>query len=86
MSMMRIPLGAWGLTVRDAAIANGCTPMEWADEDGDWVWVCGCKDECHFGDQQSSIITPESAARRRDGKKPVIPIPEGCTCLRQDAR
>ena len=73
MTPMRIPLGKWGEAVRDAAIANGCTPAEHLDEDGDLVWVCTCKDELHFGDQQSSIITPDSCTERRDNKDPVEP-------------
>lgn len=64
--LVRIPLGEWGIKCRDKAITNGCTPVKDIDEDGDVVWRCGCDDECHNGDQQCSIISPDSAEYRRD--------------------
>lgn len=74
MFPIRIPMGAWGKAVAAAARENGCEPRRRRDEDGDIVWSCTCKDELHFGDQQCSIITADSAARRRDGKPPVHPV------------
>lgn len=44
------------------AIVNGCEP-EWSA--GYDAWVCGCPDGLHYGDQQCSIISVESAQRRR---------------------
>lgn len=41
---------------------NGCTP-EWNEHYKEWC--CGCDDELHCGDQQCSIISTESAKRKR---------------------
>jgi hypothetical protein len=41
---------------------NGCRPIWNAHYK---AWCCGCEDELHCGDQQSSIISSESAKRKR---------------------
>lgn len=50
--------------IRVLAASNGCRPV-WSE--GMESYYCGCEDELHFGDQQSSLITLRSAARQRPG-------------------
>lgn len=45
---------------------NGCVPV-WSEEYQ--RWCCGCEDSLHCCDQQCSIITYKSAARRREATK-----------------
>ncbi len=57
-----VPQGDSREEVKKIAIKNGCKPKWWPYYD---TYVCGCKDELHFCDQQCSIISRESAKRRR---------------------
>lgn len=43
------------------ARANGCAPV-WSEHFR--AWCCGCDDNLHGCDQQCSMITPRSAARK----------------------
>jgi hypothetical protein len=48
--------------LRKIAIENGCDPVwsvTWRE------WRCACVDELHFGDRECSIISAESAQRKR---------------------
>ena len=57
-----VPQDAWAEQVKDEAVRNGCTPKWWPHYE---AYVCMCDDELHAGDSQCSIITAESAKRRR---------------------
>ena len=46
----------------EVALMNGCAPFWWEYYNG---YCCGCDDELHFCDQQSSVLTIYSARRRR---------------------
>lgn len=53
--------------VADVAARNGCTP-KWYDGIFGWQWHCGCPNDGgvdHRGDQQCSVITTDSAKRKR---------------------
>lgn len=50
--------------IKRIAIKNGCTP-KW-DNINNWYY-CDCDDETHYSDQQCSLISTESAARKRFG-------------------
>lgn len=47
----------------ETAQANGCR-VRWADG-GLPMPYCACEDQLHFGGQQSSYLSEESAQRRR---------------------
>lgn len=50
--------------LRRLAELNGCRPFWHAPLRR---YHCGCEDELHFADQQSSAISRRSALRRREG-------------------
>jgi len=53
------------LEIKSIAESNGCQPF-WHDGIFGWKYHCGCEDELHFCDQQSSAISRASANRKRD--------------------
>lgn len=50
--------------IRIEAIKNGCKPL-WYDGILGWAWHCDCQDNLHCCDSQCSVISEESAKRKR---------------------
>jgi hypothetical protein len=63
----------FGSPLRNEAILLGCNPI-WHNGTLGWRWHCGCKDNRHGLDSQSSIITASSLSR-----VPAVPVPVSFT-------